>query len=380
MPRSKSKPAARGSRARLSAGGSTYGSLVGRLLDWFDASARPLPWRAAKDPYAIWISEVMLQQTQVKTVIPYWQHWMRQLPDVRALAGAPTARVLKLWEGLGYYTRARNLQKAAQAIMEQHGGVFPAEFSALLELPGIGRYTAGAIASIAFNQPAPVLDGNVMRVLCRLHGFAGNPRGSDLNRRLWALAGEMVGTAAKTGRSNVCGNLNQALMELGATVCTPREPRCAACPLRKRCRAEKLKLAGRIPALPPRKASVPRTFAAIVLERDGSFLVRQRREEGVNQLLWEWPNFETGSGQAPVAPQAVFERLGLRVKNLSPFLTIRHSIMHYRMELRAYRATLRRGASPPNVGCQWISAGRLAELAFPSAHRRVVQAIVAKPG
>jgi A/G-specific adenine glycosylase len=169
--------------------------LVPLLLDWFTANARDLPWRRTRDAYAIWVSEIMLQQTQVKTVLPYWERWMRELPTIEAVAKAPSAKIHKLWEGLGYYTRVRNLQKAARDVMEKHGGKFPKKFDDVLALPGIGRYTAGAICSIAFNQPTPILDGNVIRVLTRIFGFAENPKEKQTNARLWQLAEELVSKA-----------------------------------------------------------------------------------------------------------------------------------------------------------------------------------------
>ena len=169
--------------------------LISALLDWFYTNARDLPWRRTRDPYAIWISEIMLQQTQVKTVIPFWNRWMKALPTIEAAAQAPSAKIHKLWEGLGYYTRVRNLQKAAQIIMERHGGKFPEKFEDVLALPGIGRYTAGAICSIAFNQPKPILDGNVIRVLTRLFGIAANPKEKVTNAQLWQLAEDLVGRA-----------------------------------------------------------------------------------------------------------------------------------------------------------------------------------------
>ena len=166
--------------------------LVPALLDWFSANARDLPWRRTRDPYAIWVSEIMLQQTQVKTVIPYWKRWMRKLPSIEAVAKARSDKIHKLWEGLGYYTRARNLQKAAKQILEKHNGKFPDIFDDVLALPGIGRYTAGAICSIAFNQPTPILDGNVIRVLTRVYGIGENPHEKKTNARLWQLAEELV--------------------------------------------------------------------------------------------------------------------------------------------------------------------------------------------
>src|SRR5208282_5376629 len=199
--------------------------LVPALLDWFSANARDLPWRRTRDPYAIWVSEIMLQQTQVKTVMPYWKRWMRELPTIKAVADASPDKIHKLWEGLGYYTRARNLQKAAQQIVARHGGRFPQNFDDVLALPGIGRYTAGAICSIAFNQPVPILDGNVIRVLTRIFGITENPKEKQTNARLWKLAEELVSRAknakAATGKIssrtsrpsreiNSCSFLNQS--------------------------------------------------------------------------------------------------------------------------------------------------------------------------
>src|SRR5256886_12318336 len=192
--------------------------VVRALLKWFGQHARDLPWRRTLDPYAIWVSEVMLQQTQVKTVIPYWERWMAQLPNVTALAKTKPELVLKLWEGLGYYSRARNLQKAAQIIVRDYGGKFPENFHHTIELPGIGRYTAGAICSIAFNQPTPILDGNVIRVLTRLFGITGDPRDKLTGAQLWRLAAELVSVAARTSSNGgpKGSHFNQALMGLGA--------------------------------------------------------------------------------------------------------------------------------------------------------------------
>src|SRR5437763_4103813 len=193
--------------------------LVPILLSWFAQNARSLPWRRTRDPYAIWISEIMLQQTQVKTVIPYWRRWMRELPTVQSLSHARRERVLKLWEGLGYYTRANNLQKAARTIVDRHGGRFPEKYDDLVALPGIGRYTAGAVLSIAFNQPAPVLDGNVIRVLTRLFGIAENPREKKTGATLWALAETLVREAATLSPAHEPSRLRVADPRSGPRLC-----------------------------------------------------------------------------------------------------------------------------------------------------------------
>jgi A/G-specific adenine glycosylase len=367
-------------------------ALARRLLAWFAAHARDLPWRRTRDPYAIWVSEIMLQQTQVKTVLPYWERWMRALPDVRAVARASAARLHKLWEGLGYYGRVRNLQRAARRIVREHDGRVPENFEALLALPGIGRYTAGAIASIAFNQPRPVLDGNVTRVLARLWGVATDPRQTETNARLWRLAETLVQAAAALHDfDRPCSQLNQALMELGALVCTPRAPRCAACPLRGFCAAFR---SGRPEAFPVRRRrprSVTQRRLVLVLERRGRWLVRQRPPGGVNALLWEFPNAELPRGGAhrrppPAAieralwngpPSRAGARSGSATRRLqfTRVTTVRHAITRYRITLEVYRAGL--SFAPPPWPGRWLTPARLRRLPFAGAHRKILAKIAA---
>jgi A/G-specific adenine glycosylase len=342
----------------------------------------------------------MLQQTQVKTVRAYWERWMRALPNARALAGAKPAQVLKLWEGLGYYARARNAQAAARVMVEKHGGEFPQTFAEALALPGVGRYTAGAVCSIAFNQPTPVLDGNVMRVLSRVFGVGGDPRGKEAKERLWGLAEELVLIAdwskfdfplriadlgKPAGRSfqqkeakgivecrqrngRNCGRLNEALMELGALVCTPRAPRCAACPVQRNCFARG---ANRVGEFPMRKAPGPaaqRRFLAFIVKKNGRLLARQRPAGGVNAQLWEFPNVEIAPEEKnPAAAAGPFVLTGKE-----PVCRVRHSITRHRILLEAYRAQWagpegKRGA--PGV---WRTAGQLERLALTSAHRKIL--------
>ena len=380
-------------------------ALVPALLKWFAAHARDLPWRRTFDPYAIWISEIMLQQTQVKTVIPYWERWMRELPDTAALAAAPQDKVLKLWEGLGYYTRARNLQKAARVVMEQHGGKFPRDFAAVLELPGIGRYTAGAICSIAYDEPAPILDGNVIRVLTRLFGIGENPREKKTNARLWQLAEALVRRAASSPspcassagrgelytqerllspalssiqmeeRENTCARpasfLNQSLMELGALVCAPRQPRCEECPVQKQCIARREHRIDSLPNLAPRATATARRFLAVAAERDGQWFVRQRPGGVVNAHLWEFPNVELpveGDGVTAAAKQLIGAHRALK-----PLVPIRHTITRYRILLEAYQAQATAKATAPRADERWLSLDELDRLAFTSAHRRILQ-------
>ncbi len=389
------------------------------LLHWFTPNARALPWRtraAGRDPYAIWISEIMLQQTQVKTVIPYFERWMRELPTVHALAKSRPERILKLWESLGYYTRARNLQQAAQIIVQKHAGRFPDRFDEMLALPGIGRYTAGAIGSIAFNQPAAILDGNVIRVLTRVFGIRDDPHDKATNEKLWQLAGQLVAHAApfpnsklktknlKLYLSGPCSALNQSLMELGATVCTPKQPRCAACPLRRHCVALRSGLVGQLPNLRRRAPATARRFVVLVIEKNGCWFVRQRPAGVVNARLWEFPNFEVSADKPrsrrreetdlcnppPNPPphvggyrltpiQSACEIFGLgslpgsiRVERL-PLFRLRHTITRYRMTLEVHRAKMIGPVKTGNaIGC-WRRFAALEKLAFTSAHRKIIR-------
>jgi len=385
--------------------------LVARLLTWFATNARDLPWRRTRDPYAIWVSEIMLQQTQVKTVIPYWERWMRGLPTIRAAAQASPAKLHKLWEGLGYYTRVRNLQKAAQQIIAQHHGKFPESFDDIVALPGIGRYTAGAICSIAFNQPTPILDGNVIRVLTRIFGIATDPREKQTNAHLWQLAEELVLHASRiTHHASPCSLLNQSLMELGALVCTPRSPQCDVCPVSRHCVARKKGLQEQLPNLSKREAASARRFIAFVIERDGKFLVRQRPAGVVNAHLWEFPNIEVGAdaGRARHSVRAAASKIedgaqrtdapyqpnDFRVTSSKPLCTIKHSITRYRITLEAWRAELAttNGApvsdparsktgtrnTPgrrPALQDHWFTRARLQKLAFTSAHKKILAVI-----
>ncbi|MHB8523646.1 MAG: A/G-specific adenine glycosylase [Limisphaerales bacterium] len=351
-----------------------HDAIVRSLLTWFRRAARDLPWRRTADPYAIWISEVMLQQTQVRTVVPYWQRWMRRLPAIRDLARANPQKILKLWEGLGYYTRARNLQRAARMIVENHGGRFPECFSEVLALPGIGRYTAGAVCSIAFNQPTPAVDGNVVRVLTRVFGISENPRERATNDRLWRLAQTLVTRAAgiQSSHRRNCASFNQSLMELGATVCTPREPDCPACPLRRRCVARREGSVDTLPNLGRRESATARRFVALVVVRDGRFFVRRRPAAGVNAHLWEFPNVEVNHGSCD--PGRVGRNLlGVAITSPKAFHRIKHTITRYRITLEVFRAELARPRTRVKGPGRWCSLTDLKRLPFTSAHGKVVR-------
>lgn len=350
------------------------GILVDAILKWFDKNARDLPWRRTSDPYGIWISEIMLQQTQVKTVIPYWNRWMQKFPNIEALAKAKPDEVLKHWEGLGYYSRSRNISHAAKIILSKHKGIFPHDFDEIIALPGIGPYTAGAICSIAFNQPAPILDGNIIRVLTRVFGIRTNPREARTNKRLWKLATDLVKQAGQVRHRHrhACSKFNQGLMELGATVCTPRNPQCAACPLRLHCTAFKKDLMAVLPNLRPHRDVQRCRVLAFVVVHENRFLVRRRPAVGINAGLWEFPNLETPSRDDGTTTAAKF-CLGFEPHQIQPLCNINHTITRSRIRLEVF--TCRIEQRPPRLprSIEWRSLSQLEELAFPSAHRKIVE-------
>jgi len=303
------------------------------LLNWYDANARDLPWRRTRDPYSIWISETMLQQTRVDTVIPYYSRFLARFPDVASLAKADLESVYSLWTGLGYYSRARNLHSAAQSVIADWGGKLPDRAEALRELKGIGRYTAGALASIAFDREEPVVDGNVIRVLTRFLGIRADVGESKTVSHLWDLAETLVLGPRP-------GDLNQALMELGATVCSPRSANCEACPLGKDCAARST---GEVAVLPIKKKRTPvrRVEAAAVwIERRGRVLGVRRPEGGLLGGLWELPGGELEIGEAPAdgLRRCLAESLGLRVSGIEAAGSVQHLFSHRRLRLHVFRA------------------------------------------
>jgi A/G-specific adenine glycosylase len=330
------------------------------LTRWFRAERRVLPWRERRDAYRVWISEAMLQQTRVATVIPYYERFLARFPDLAALAAATEEEVLAHWSGLGYYRRARTLQRAARQLVEQHGGVFPRTRAELLELPGIGPYTAGAVASLAFDAPEALVDGNVERVFARMFALPGAAGAPALKLRVWELAAELV---PKKGGA---GEWNEALMELGALVCLPREPRCGDCPWGARCAARALGRAQEFPAPKARKAAVAVELVALLVEREGRILLRRRPEGGRMAGLWELPTREVGS-------QLLFPaRLPAGLRQGPELARLRHTITHHRIEL-----VLRRGrvsAEPRGPGWRWIAPARSRELALTGMTRKALRA------
>ena len=299
-----------------------------RLLRWYARAGRDLPFRRTRDPYAIWISEIMLQQTRVETVLPYYRRFLRRFPNVRTLARTKLDDVLKLWEGLGYYARARNLHRAARQILDHHAGRFPTDLAAIRSLRGVGPYTAGAIASIAFGLDQPALDGNVRRVLIRLACLTAP---TIDNGRLWELAASLL----PAGRA---GDFNQALMDLGATVCLPRQPRCPDCPLRANCKARQKGLQDRLPRKKPRKPLPHYDVVAAVILKRGRVLISRRKPEALLGGLWEFPGGKVQPRETHAAAlrRELREELGIEISVGEPLAVVRHAYSHFRITLRAF--------------------------------------------
>ena len=348
------------------------------LMAWYDAARVELPWRSAQpNPYHVWLSEIMLQQTQVDTVIPYFEAFLTAYPDVHALAAAPLDDVLKRWEGLGYYSRARNLHKTAGIISTQMNGQFPPIADELQKLPGIGRYTAGAIASIAFSQPTPVLDGNVIRVFTRLLDIPDDVTQTTTKNCLWDQAETWMPTERP-------GDYNQALMEFGRLVCKPKNPLCASCPLQEHCAAF---TAGTVAERPVKKKKAPTPHydvaAGIVYREDGRFLIAQRPLDGLLGGLWEFP----GGKQEPAEtlPQALQrelrEELAIEVEVGALFTVVKHAFTHFKITLHTFECRLTDG-EPQAIEAQafaWVTLPDLDTYSFGKADRQVIEALKQRP-
>jgi A/G-specific adenine glycosylase len=350
-------------------------AIVSKLLEWYSKNARDLPWRRTRDSYAIWISEAMLQQTQVATVVPYWERWMRAFPDVQALAAAAPAKVLKLWEGLGYYARARNLHRAAQCLVQTQKGRLPMDLEGWLALPGIGRYTAGAICSIAFNQPVPILDGNVTRVLCRIYGIRTDPRAKETNQLLWQRAAELVEAArdCKSPGTLKCSHLNQSLMELGALICTPRQPQCGQCPVQRICVAFRSGLTEAIPSPKSRVKTVHKSLVCWIIEHEGLVLACQRPGKGVNARLWEFPGADCASTRMDQALAIAEKILGFRLENGHRVGVIQHSITNHRYAMNVFRGTASHAPPFKDTSMQWLTVAQVHSYPFAAAHRKAAK-------
>ena len=347
-----------------------------RLLAWYDAHARALPWRQTSDPYRIWISEVMLQQTQVATVIAYYQRFTERFPDPVALAQADEAQVLRLWEGLGYYRRARQLHAAAQIIAERYGGRFPERFEDVLALPGVGRYTAGAVLSIARDQRLPVVEANTQRLFSRLVAMQRPPAAKTAQDLLWRFAATMLPREGS-------GRLNQAAMELGSLICTPRDPACDRCPLVRNCAAHRLGIEREIPGKVKQIQYEERTEFALLVRRGAErrYFVHRIPAGSRWAGLWDFPRYgaplATSVGQA--AAQAA-RQFRLQIQLGQPLVTIRHAVTRYRITLHAHHAH-HQGAVPPadDQHQRWVTADQLLQLPLNVTGRKMAQHL-AEPG
>lgn len=344
--------------SRLSSGQHTLLQVSGPLLEWYDRQARVLPWREQNTPYRVWVSEIMLQQTRVEAALPYFERFMEALPTIQDLADADPQLLLKLWEGLGYYNRVRNLQAAAQAVVKQWDGRLPDEYDALVSLPGIGDYTAGAIASIAYNRPIPAVDGNVLRVLSRLLASRADITQPSVKKEMRALAQAMI----PEGRA---GDFNQALMELGAMICLPNgAPRCDQCPVYHLCMGSKQGIAHELPVKPPKKQrkSVPLTVLVLICK--DKVLLRQRPKKGLLAGLWELPHMDGWVSQEE-AIQWVRQRDG-QVFRCDPLPKAQHIFSHLEWHMTAYKMACTSFSCPK--GYVWADRDELlGQFALPSA-------------
>ena len=345
------------------------------LLAWFADHSRDLPWRRNRTPYRVWLAEVMLQQTRVETVIPYYERFLALFPTVQHLAGAPLESVLKAWEGLGYYARARNLHAAAREIVARHGGQLPPTYEELLALPGFGPYIAGAVASIAFDQDVPALDGNARRVLARVFAVDDDIGRQSTQRGLDALARSILSTGQ-------AGAFNEALIELGATVCTPRKPQCCDCPLRPRCGACAEGEPERLPVRRRRRPVPHYDVTAAVTMRGGQVLVAQRKAEDMLGGLWEFPGgkVEAGESLPECLEREMREELGVAVAVDELLTVVKHAYTHFRITLYAYICTLVSG-EPRCLDCAaylWARPEHLDELPMSVADRRIAEALLSR--
>src|SRR3990172_7582611 len=340
------------------------------LLAWYKSEFRLMPWRRTKNPYRIWVSEIMLQQTQVKKVIPYFESFVQKFPTIETLAHSELADVLKAWEGLGYYARARNLHKAAREIVSNHNKKLPTDFDELKKLPGIGSYTAAAISSIVAGNPIPVLDGNVARVLSRLVCLDKNPKSGEGHQALQRLAGELLYYDAP-------GTYNQALMELGAILCTPAKPKCPSCPVRKMCQAWQTGRQLHYPIKTPKKQRPHFTIGAGIIWKEDEILIARRHENGLLGGLWEFPGGKQQDGETieQTVQREIKEEVDVTVRVDSLLTVVKHQYSHFKITLHAYHCTYVTG-SPKALGCaawQWVKKEDLKNHAFPRANGKILE-------
>lgn len=335
------------------------------LLGWYGHSGRDLPWRNTRDPYRIWLSEIMLQQTTVTAVIDYYQRFLKKIPTVEALAAASLEEVIDLWAGLGYYSRARNLHAAAKTVAQQFKGHFPKNIESLQQLPGVGRSTAGAISALAFDQPTPILDGNVRRVLCRLFALQQPPRSSAAEKQLWQWSEQL--TPVKQVH-----DYTQAIMDLGAMVCLPRKPLCGQCPVAELCQAHKLGLEQQLPLKTESKKIPTRNEIALLIDHHGRYLVRRRMATGFLGGMWEFPTLSLAAGEKPekkinclladFALSGPTEKIG----------SIQHVYSHFRLQSYAYYIRTEDFFHVAEGENRWFSLDELHSIALHGANKKVL--------
>ncbi|MGH7213681.1 MAG: A/G-specific adenine glycosylase [Tepidisphaeraceae bacterium] len=344
-----------------------------KLLRWYDRSRRDLPWRAARgrvapvDPYHVLVSEAMLQQTQVATVVPYFNRFVERFASFEALARADEQDVLRMWQGLGYYSRARNLRKAARQVVGELGGALPRDVEGLRALPGVGRYTAGAVASIAFDCRAPIVDGNVARVLCRVDRIQSDPRQRATREVLWRRAEEVL-----PGRR--CGDFNSALMELGATVCTPRSPQCLSCPVRDHCEAFAAGTQEKIP--PPRKAKPTPLLKrwTFCMESEGKLLIEQRPATGRWAGMWQFVTTEANDATSPA--KTIEALLSVRIDDLRELGVVTHALTHRRYEFEVFACQVAGEPARRDRRRTWASIQELNDYPLPRPHVKIAQMLM----
>ncbi len=345
---------------------------VENLLEWFSKNKRDLPWRKTKNPYHIWISEVMLQQTQVATVIPYYHRFLAKFPTIEALAQAPTDDLMKCWEGLGYYARARNLQHAAQTILREHNGMLPKTRNDLQKLKGFGAYTSASVASLAFGEDCAAVDGNVLRVFARLYAIQEDIRYAATKSKIEALA--MLNLPK--GRA---GEFNEALMELGATLCTPKQPQCSACPLNQDCAALQQNAVSFYPFKSPKPKLPHKEIAIGIVQREDKVLIALRPSEGLLGNLWEFPGGkqERHESLADCCKREVEEETGLQVEVGERIAVVKHTYTHFKITLHAFLCRYLSGDASPKSSqeIRWVKLNELEQFAFPKANQLVIQAL-----
>ena len=341
-----------------------------RLLDWYDTQGRDLPWRRTKDPYAIWVSEIMLQQTQVKTVIPYYERWLEAFPTVEALAAADQQAVLKRWEGLGYYARARNLHQSAQQLVAS-GAPFPQSLEGAIALKGIGRTTAGGILSAAFNLPTPILDGNVKRVLARLVALPTVP--NKALPQLWSISERVLSTERPR-------DFNQAIMDLGATLCTRHNPACLLCPWQSHCAAYNQNAVNDFPMTQATKPIPQKNIGvAVIADEQGNILIDRRKQEGLLGGLWEFPGgkVEPNETLEDCVRREIKEELGIEIEVGSHLITIDHAYTHFKVRLNVFNCKHVSGEPQP-IECdevKWVTLDEISDYPFPKANIQIIEAL-----